>query len=97
MEARQNCGMTLATQLKLSIVPGSGIVVGCIRRRWPRDVRIRHAQARRKERLDDHLDLLRYDYNFVRPHGALRFGREVRTPAKQAGLTNRALTFREIF
>jgi hypothetical protein len=36
--------MTLATQLQLSIVIlGSGIVVGCIRRRWPRDVRIRHA------------------------------------------------------
>jgi hypothetical protein len=27
----------------------------------------------------------------------LKFGREVRTPARQAGLTKRALTFREIF
>jgi transposase-like protein len=35
--------------------------------------------------------------NFVRPHRALKFGREVRTPARQAGLTKRALTFREIF
>ena len=26
-------------------------------------------------------------YNFVRPHGALKFGREVRTPAMHAGLT----------
>jgi hypothetical protein len=36
-------------------------------------------------------------YNFVRPHRALKFGREVRTPARQAGLTQRALRFREIF
>jgi hypothetical protein len=36
-------------------------------------------------------------YNFVRPHRALKFGREVRTPARQAGLTKRALTLREIF
>jgi hypothetical protein len=54
-------------------------------------------QARWKERLKDHLELLRCHYNFVRPHRALKFGREVRTPAQQAGLTNRALTFREIF
>jgi hypothetical protein len=38
-----------------------------------------------------------YLYNFVRPHRALKFGREVRTPARQAGLTQRALRFREIF
>ena len=36
-------------------------------------------------------------YNFVRPHRALKFGREVRTPAMQAGLTRRRLTLREIF
>ena len=41
--------------------------------------------------------LLRCHYNFVRPHGALKFGREVRTPAMQAGLATRRLTFREIF
>jgi hypothetical protein len=54
-------------------------------------------QARWKERLEDHLELLRCHYNFVRPHRALKFGREVRTPAQQAGLTNRRLTLREIF
>ena len=54
-------------------------------------------QARWKERLEDHLELLRCHYNFVRPHRALKFGREVRTPAMQAGLTNAALTLREIF
>ncbi len=53
--------------------------------------------ARWKERLEDHLELLRCYYNFVRPHRALKFGDEVRTPAIQAGLTTRRLTLREIF
>ena len=53
--------------------------------------------ARRRERPEAHLELLRCYYNFVRPHRALKFGREVRTPAMQAGLTTRRLTFREIF
>ena len=53
--------------------------------------------ARRTERLAAHLELLRCYYNFVRPHRALKFGREVRTPAMQAGLTTRRLTLREIF
>jgi hypothetical protein len=38
--------MTLATQLQRSIVIlGGGIVEGCIRRRRPPDVRIRHEQV----------------------------------------------------
>ena len=41
--------------------------------------------------------MFRCYYNFVRPHGALKFGREIRTPAMQAGLTTRRLTFRDIF
>lgn len=53
-------------------------------------------QARWQPCLDDHLELLRCHYNFVRPHRALKFGREVRTPARQAGLTNRSLTLREL-
>jgi IS1 family transposase len=53
--------------------------------------------ARWKERLEDHLELLRCHYNFVRPHQALKFGQEVRTPAMQAGLTRKRLMFREIF
>src|SRR5439155_7810594 len=53
--------------------------------------------ARWKERLEDQLELLRCHYNFVRPHRALKFGREVRTPAVQAGLTKRRLTLRRIF
>jgi transposase-like protein/IS1 family transposase len=53
--------------------------------------------ARWKERLEDHLELLRCHYNFVRPHRALKFGDEGRTPAMQAVLTTRRLTLREIF
>ena len=33
----------------------------------------------------------------TRAHGALKFGREIRTPAMQASLTTRRLTFRDIF
>ena len=50
-----------------------------------------------KTRRNDRLELLRCHYNFVRPHRALKFGREVRTPAVQAGLTKRRLTLRESF
>jgi hypothetical protein len=54
-------------------------------------------QARRAEYLEDHIELFRCHYNFIRPHRELKFGREFRTPAIQAGLTGRALTFREVF
>jgi hypothetical protein len=43
------------------------------------------------------MELFRCFYNFIRPHRALKFGREFRTPAWQAGLTNRLLTLRQIF
>jgi hypothetical protein len=45
----------------------------------------------------EHLELVRCHYNFVRPHSALRFGRETRAPAMQAGLARRRLTLREVF
>ncbi len=54
-------------------------------------------QARWKERLQDHLELFRCHYNFVRPHRALKFGPEIRTPAMQAGLLSKRLSFREVF
>jgi hypothetical protein len=38
-----------------------------------------------------------YYYNFIRPHRALKFGREIPTPDIQAGLTRERLTFRKIF
>ena len=55
------------------------------------------SHARSEEKLEEHLELQRCHYNFVRPHGALKFGREIRTPAMQAGLATRRLTFREVF
>ncbi len=55
------------------------------------------AHARSPDLLDDHLELLRCHYDFIRPHRALKFGREVRTPAMQAGLANKRLAFRRIF
>ena len=55
------------------------------------------SHARSTDTLDAHLELLRCYYNFVRPHGALKFGRETRTPAMQAGLATRRLTLRDIF
>jgi IS1 family transposase len=42
--------------------------------------------ARWKECLEGHLELVRCHYNFARPHRALKFGPEIRTPAMQAGL-----------
>src|SRR5215470_11298434 len=53
--------------------------------------------ARWRQRLEGHLELLRCHYNFVRPHRALKFGRDVRTPAMQAGLIGKRLTLRTIF
>jgi IS1 family transposase len=53
--------------------------------------------ARRTQRLEDHLELLRCHYNFFRPHRALKFGHQIRTPAMQAGLTKKRLTFRDVF
>ncbi len=55
------------------------------------------AHARSAGCLTDALELLRCHYNFVRPHRALRFGKELRTPAMQAGVTSRPLGWREIF
>ena len=53
--------------------------------------------ARSQECLADQLALLRCYYNFVRPHGGLKFRLETRTPAMQAGLVAKRLTFRDIF
>ena len=53
--------------------------------------------AREDRTLEEHLELLQLHYNFIRPHLALRFGAEVRTPAMQAGLAVRKLCFRDVF
>lgn len=43
------------------------------------------------------VEVLQCYYNFVRPHGSLKFGKETRTPAQQAGLVTKKLSFRDIF
>ena len=50
-----------------------------------------------RTKLEDLIELLRCYYNFVRRHGALKFGRERRTPAQQAGLVTMRISFRDIF
>ena len=54
-------------------------------------------KVRRAARLENALEIVRLYYNFIRPHSSLRFGRVTRTPAMQAGLFDRPLTFRGIF
>jgi len=51
--------------------------------------------ARWRQRLEGHLELLLLQ--FYRPHRALKFGPDVRTPAMQAGLIGKRLTLRAIF
>ena len=53
--------------------------------------------SRSKDLLKDKLALQMCYYNFVRLHSALKFGDETRTPAMQAGLVKKQLSFREIF
>ena len=53
--------------------------------------------SRHKDLLADNLALQMCYYNFIRPHSALKFGDETRTPAMQAGLVRKQLSFREIF
>ncbi len=53
--------------------------------------------ARRTEFLEGQVALLMAYYNFMRPHRALKFGKTMRTPAMQAGLANKTLSFRDVF
>ena len=52
--------------------------------------------ARLSDCLEDQLELLRCYYSFIRPDRGLKFGSETGTPAMQAGLTSRQLTWRDI-
>jgi IS1 family transposase len=56
-----------------------------------------NAPSRSDRKLGELMDVLQLAYNFLRPHGALRFGTQVRTPAQQAGLVTRRLSFRDLF
>ncbi len=53
--------------------------------------------ARRTEFLEGQVALLMAHYNFLRPHRALKFGKTLRTPAMQAGLAKKRLSFRDVF
>ena len=53
--------------------------------------------ARCAHRLREHVELLKFYYNFVRPHRGLKFGRVCKTPAMQAGLADHRLSFRDVF
>ena len=73
-------------RLNLTIRQGSAYV----RRRSP-------GHARGADQLYGHVDLLRCYDNVIRPHRALKCGRETRTPALQAGLVNAPMNGSDIF
>ena len=54
-------------------------------------------QAREQGYLAGNMSLMMCFYNFLRPHSALRCGNETRTPAMQAGLASKRLSFRDVF
>jgi IS1 family transposase len=85
-EDSQDLNTSFVERLNLTIRQGSAYL-------------FRHTpcHARRSEALENHLELLRCYYNFIRPHRGLKFGKETRTPAMQAGLASRPLTFRQVF
>ena len=85
-EDSESLNTSFIERLNLTIRQGSSY----LRRRTP-------CHSRRKERLEDQLKLLRCHYNFMRPHRSLKFGKVTRTPAMQAGLASRQLTFRMVF
>ena len=53
--------------------------------------------ARCPRHLADQLELTRCYYNFLRPHRALKFRIQTKTPAMQAGLASERPSFREVF
>ena len=73
-------------RLNLTIRQGSAY----LRRRSP-------CHARCADQFRGHVDLLRCYYNFIRPHRVLKFGRETRTPAMQAGLVSAPMNWSDIF
>ena len=85
-EDSETLNTSFVERLNLTIRQGSAY----LRRRSP-------CHARGADQLRGHVELLRCHYNFVRPHRALKFGRETRTPAMQAGLVSKRMTWRDIF
>ena len=85
-EDSETLNTSFVERLNLTIRQGSAYV----RRRSP-------CHARGADQIRGHVDLLRCSYNFIRPHRALKFGRETRTPAMQAGLVNAPMNWSDIF
>ena len=85
-EDSETLNTSFVERLNLTIRQGSAY----LRRRSP-------CHARGADQLRGHVDLLRCYYNFIRPHRALKFGRETRTPAMQAGLVNAPRNWSDIF
>ena len=85
-EESEALNTSFVERLNLTIRQGSAY----LRRRSP-------CRARGADQLHGHIELLRCYYNFIRPHSALRFGRETRTPAVQAVLVSERLVLGDIF
>ena len=85
-EDSETLNTSFVERLNLTIRQGSAY----LRRRSP-------CHARGADQLHGHVDLLRCYDNFIRPHRALKFGRETRTPAMQAGLVNAPMNWSDIF
>ena len=85
-EDSETLNTSFIERLNLTIRQGSAY----LRRRSP-------CHARGADQLRNHVELVRCHYNFIRPHRALRFGRQTRTPAMQAGLVNTHMGWLDIF
>ena len=85
-EDSETLNTSFVERLNLTIRQGSAY----LRRRSP-------CHARGADQLRGHVELLRCYYNFIRPHRALKFGRETRTPAMQAGLVSAPMNWSNIF
>ena len=85
-EDSETLNTSFVERLNLTIRQGSAY----LRRRSP-------CHARGADQLRGHVELLRCYYNFIRPHRALKFGRETRTPAVQAGLVSAPMNWSDIF
>ena len=85
-EDSETLNTSFVERLNLTIRHGSAY----LRRRSP-------CHARGADQLRGHVELLRCYYNFIRPHSALKFGREPRTPAMQAGVANAPMNWSHIF
>ena len=85
-EDSEHLNTSFVERLNLTIRQGSAYLRRCS-----------PCHARGEEQIRGHVELLRCHYNFVRPHRALKFGRETRTPAMQAGVVSTRLTWSDIF